>query len=111
MITLAMTLKNSIRTLLQVLSGIEKLDYDKRLIKLLFVDGGSTDGTLDILEDFRTRNLGDYKDITIKSDDYDVTEGRNLCTSNSEGELILFIDSDVVVPPALISEVEKDPLF
>ncbi len=107
MMTLAMILKNSADTLPQALSGIEKLDYDKKLIKLIFVDGGSTDGSLDILNDFYRRSAANYKEVTIITGSYDVTEGRNLCLSNSEGEMILFVDSDVVVPPNLLSEVEK----
>ncbi|MBO3803878.1 MAG: glycosyltransferase family 2 protein [Candidatus Brockarchaeota archaeon] len=105
--TLAMVLKNSAETLPRALNGIEGLDYDKKLMKLIFVDGGSTDGSLGILNDFRRRNAANYEDVTIMTGNYDVTEGRNLCISNSEGEMVLFVDSDVVVPRNLLSEVEK----
>ncbi|MEM3660770.1 MAG: glycosyltransferase family A protein [Thermoproteota archaeon] len=106
MITVAMTLKNSLKTLPNVLQGIKNLQYDKKKIKLVFVDGGSTDGSLKILEEFRNQNIDEYKDIQVIFGNYDITEGRNICISNAEGDFLLFIDSDVVVPPDLLIEVE-----
>ena len=106
-ITLAMTLKNSINTLPQALSGIGNLDYDKKQIKLVFVDGGSTDGSFEVLKDFYRVNKQNYQDVLVMTGDYNVIEGRNLAIRNAEGELILFIDSDVVVPSNLLLEVHK----
>lgn len=102
-----MTLKNSIKTLSDALQGIKSLQYDKKKIKIVFVDGGSTDGSLNILEKFRDQNIDEYKDIRVISGRYDVTEGRNTCILNAEGEFILFIDSDVIVPSDLLIEVER----
>lgn len=101
-----MTLKNSIKTLSYALQGIRNLQYDKKKIKLVFVDGGSVDGSLELLENFQSQNVDEYKDIQVISGSYDVTEGRNMCIHNAEGEFILFIDSDVVVPSDLLMEVE-----
>ncbi|MGB9622940.1 MAG: glycosyltransferase [Candidatus Bathyarchaeia archaeon] len=102
-----MTLKNSVETLSCALQGIKGLQYDKKKIKIVFVDGGSTDGSLKILEEFRDQSIDEYKDIQVISGKYDVTEGRNTCILNSEGEFILFIDSDVIVPSDLLTEVEQ----
>lgn len=107
MITVAMTLKNSLKTLPDVLQGIKNLQYDKKKIKIIFVDGGSTDGSLKILEEFRNQNIAEYNDIKVISGSYDITEGRNICIRNADGDFILFIDSDVVVPPNLLIEVER----
>ncbi|MEM3712949.1 MAG: glycosyltransferase family A protein [Thermoproteota archaeon] len=106
MITIAMTLKNSIKTLKDALQGIKELQYDKKNIKIVFVDGGSTDGSLKLLEEFRSQNIDEYYDIKVISGKYDITEGRNTCIRNAEGSFILFIDSDVVVPSDLLREVE-----
>jgi len=102
-----MTLRNSIKTLPHVLHGIKSLQYDKKKIKLVFVDDGSTDGSLKTLEEFRDQNICEYADIQIISGDYDVTEGRNECIRHAEGEFLLFIDSDVVVPSDLLIEIER----
>jgi len=107
--TIAMTLRNSAKTLSEALEGITKLDYDTKQLELVFVDGGSKDGSLDILENFRARHKEGYGMILVLSGDYDVTQGRNTCIKNSEGEFVLFIDSDVVVPADLLRKVE--PLF
>lgn len=101
-----MTQKNSIKTLSYALQGIRNLQYDKKKIKLVFVDGGSVDGSLKLLENFQSQNVDEYKDIQVISGSYDVTEGRNMCIHNAEGDFILFIDSDVVVPSDLLMEVE-----
>jgi len=102
-----MTLKNSIKTLPYALQGIKDLQYDKKKIKMVFVDGGSTDGSIKALEEFRDQNINEYNDIQVISGSYDVTEGRNTCIRNSDGEFILFIDSDVVVPSDLLIEVDR----
>jgi glycosyltransferase involved in cell wall biosynthesis len=106
-ITVAMTLKNSMKTLNYSLEGIRGLQYDRKKMKLVFVDGGSTDGSFELLQRFRCENIGDYRDIVLVRGDYDVVEGRNLCIRYAEGKFILFVDSDVVVPPNLLLEVES----
>lgn len=102
-----MTLKNSIKTLPEALQSIGNLQYDKKRIKIVFVDGGSTDGSLSVLEEFREQNIDEYNDIQLISGNYDITEGRNICIRNANGDFILFIDSDVMVPPDLLTEVER----
>ncbi|MDW8033962.1 MAG: glycosyltransferase family 2 protein, partial [Nitrososphaerota archaeon] len=47
------------------------------------------------------------RDIRIISGDYDITEGRNICIRNADGDFILFIDSDVVVPSNLLLGIER----
>jgi glycosyltransferase involved in cell wall biosynthesis len=101
-----MTLKNSVKTLPDVLQGIKNLQYDKKRIRIVLVDGGSTDGSLKVLEEFRNQNSDEYDDIKIISGSYDITEGHNICIHNADGDFVLFIDSDVVVPPDLLMEVE-----
>ncbi|MGQ9689721.1 MAG: glycosyltransferase, partial [Thermoproteota archaeon] len=85
---------------------IRSLQYDKKKIKLVFVDGGSVDDSLKLLGNFQSQNIDEYEDIQVISGSYDVTEGRNMCIRNAAGDFILFIDSDVVVPPDLLMEVE-----
>jgi len=106
-VTIAMTLKDSIKTLHYSLAGIKSLQYDKKRIKLVFVDGGSTDGSFELLQTFRCENIDDYKDIILIRGNYNIVEGRNLCIRYAEGKFILFVDSDVVVPPNLLFELER----
>ncbi|MGQ9597718.1 MAG: glycosyltransferase family A protein [Thermoproteota archaeon] len=94
------------KTLPYALQGIRNLQYDKKEIKLVFVDGGSIDGSLELLENFRSQNIREYKYIQVISGSYDVTEGRNMCIREADGEFILFVDSDVVIPPDLLVEIK-----
>jgi len=102
-----MILKNSINTLPYTLQSIKNIQYDKRQIKIVFVDGGSKDGSLKCLEEFKNQNINEYQDIQTISGNYDVTQGRNICIQNAEGEFILFVDSDVILPFDLVIEVEQ----
>ncbi|HQP92297.1 MAG TPA: glycosyltransferase, partial [Candidatus Omnitrophota bacterium] len=45
---------NSARTLGACIGSIADQDYPKEFIELVFADGGSTDGTLDIIEKARS---------------------------------------------------------
>ncbi|MEM2998230.1 MAG: glycosyltransferase [Thermoproteota archaeon] len=114
-ITIAMTLKNSSHSLEKVLENIVKIDYPKKLIKLVFIDGGSTDNSVKILNNFSLTYTKHYYQIFIDSKPVGITEGRNLCLKEAMGEIILFIDSDVLVPPStiksIIEQFKKDSLL
>jgi glycosyltransferase involved in cell wall biosynthesis len=93
-----MTLKNASWTLRAVLKGISNIDYPKNLIKLIFVDGGSVDDSLEILKDF-VKQVGEkYFKVDVESRHVGITEGRNMALRKSVGLYVLFVDSDVVVP-------------
>jgi glycosyltransferase involved in cell wall biosynthesis len=104
-ITIAMTLKNSSLTLGRVLEGISKINYPKKLIKLVFIDGGSTDNSVEILKDFSLKEAQNYLQIIVDSKPVGITEGRNLCLKEAIGDIILFVDSDVIVPSSIINSV------
>lgn len=101
-----MTLKNSIKTLPDVLQGIMDLQYDKRQVKMVIVDSKSTDGSLELLNSFKNENGNKFLSVEIMSQECDITEGRNICIDKAEGLFILFVDSDVIIPPDLANSIE-----
>jgi glycosyltransferase involved in cell wall biosynthesis len=107
MLTIAMTFKNASRSLRKVLNGISRIYYSKKLIKLVFVDGGSTDGSMQILKDFIKRETKNYSKIEVESKPVGITDGRNICLNRSIGSHVLFVDSDVVVPPEIVETLTK----
>jgi len=106
-ITIAMTLKNSSRTLPDVLKAISQINGIRNRIKLVFVDAKSSDGSWELLQDFKGKHKGDFYSIELLSQDCDITEGRNICINRAQGLFILFVDSDVVIPSELVREIEE----
>jgi len=104
-LTIAMTLKNAAWSLERALNAISEAEYPKNRIKLVFVDGGSTDGSWDILKNFVAREKTNYMDMEAISGAVGITEGRNICLAKSVGDFVLFIDADVVVPPDIIRSI------
>ncbi len=95
-----MPFQNNYRTLPSVLVGLLNLDYPKKNLRLLFVDGGAKDGSRQILEEFRSANLTDYGDIMIgEGEEFaSLPRSRNYCIENLRtAEMLWLLDSDVVV--------------
>lgn len=101
-----MTLLNSSRTLSDALRAISVIKGTKKKMKLVFVDAESTDGSLEMLRDFKNRNEDAFQLIDIVSQKCDITEGRNICIDRSQGLFVLFVDSDVVISPDLVNDIE-----
>lgn len=88
---------NSETWIKNTLENIENISYDKNNLELLFVDGKSIDGTVDILENFKEKNLHKYKEIKIIVQSCNIPEARNICIKESCGEYLLFVDSDIML--------------
>ena len=55
-VSILVNCKNGARTIRRCIEGILSQTYPR--VELVFQDGGSTDGTLDIVEDYIKRNPG-----------------------------------------------------
>ena len=92
---------NSEKTIQDTLSSIEAQTYEN--IEYLVVDGGSTDSTLQILENNR-RIISKY----ISEPDNGLYDARNKGLSMASGDVIGFINSDDMLDQATcISEIAK----
>ena len=93
----------SLRGLLDSLAG-QTLPPDE----IVMVDGGSTDGTLDVLRDYSSH----LPLRVIESPGAGISAGRNLAIREAKGELIAVTDAGVVLVPewleALIAPLQQD---
>jgi glycosyltransferase involved in cell wall biosynthesis len=79
---------NSERTIRQCLDSILQQDYNR--FEIIAVDGGSMDETIKILNDARVKIIHSKRNITGYN--------RQLGVVNSTGDIIAFIDADVILP-------------
>ncbi|MEM2530341.1 MAG: glycosyltransferase family A protein [Candidatus Bathyarchaeia archaeon] len=99
-IAIGMPVYNRAKTLPRVLDSILELDYDRRKLRLIFVDNRSSDGSFELLEEFGSRWRGGFEAILIVRERGNIPFARNRCIDLMGGAVaLLFLDSDVVLKP------------
>jgi glycosyltransferase involved in cell wall biosynthesis len=88
--------RNSARTIASCLSSLRSQDYAD--VETIVVDNGSTDGTREVADRFA--------DLVFSAGP-ERSRQRNLGAARSTGEFLVFIDSDMIVPPSLAGEVAR----
>lgn len=95
-IPVCVTVKNDIRNIKYCLESIKNQDST---VSLIVHDGGSIDGTLEVVKKYADRILVEQANIA---------KGRNLLIdftlNNLDSEFIAFVDSDVILPSNWFSE-------
>ncbi len=91
---------NRLARLKQVLSGFEQQTYSLSDFEVVIVSDGSSDGTNEFLETIDTPLHLTF----VAQPNQGVSVTRNRGIEEAAGELILFIDDDVVPAPQLIAE-------
>lgn len=100
-----MPIKNRFQYIGKTLKAIEDLDYPKEKIKLVFVDDYSTDGTYEVLMEWKNKVEKKYYYIVLIRERTNIPQARNICIKNMEGDYLLFWDSDVIPPKDLLDEM------
>ena len=80
---------NSAQTLSSVLESIRNQTFPKNKIEVLIVDGGSTDGTLNIAKK--------YNCIAIDNPKIEPVSAKLLGYSHAKGDYIIYLDADEVI--------------
>lgn len=116
-------LQNRAWILPSFLNSLQKLEYPKNDIHLAFLDDGSTDNSYNLLQQFKSifepiyykidiwRKTSEYQDTREKQRDYQhFADTRNtwLSMRNEDDYLIFSVDSDILVPPTILSQLIKD---
>lgn len=89
---------NAEKTLPACLGAINNSDYDN--YELIVVDDGSTDGSLQIARQFSDRviEIGENRGVTA---------ARNQGAREASGEILLFVDSDIILRKDTISRLTE----
>ena len=104
-VSVVMAVYNSKRTLRQALISLEDQDYQGG-VELIVADGGSTDGSLEILEEFGAKIISERSGSPEKA--------KALALQKARGELVLFMASDNILPDKgwlsqMIGMMKKEP--
>jgi len=108
-----MPVYNSNWCIKEVLESIYEIDYSKKLMRLVFVDSLSTDGTFETLQQFKEKHETEYESIILVGN---VKRGlglaRNICLKYVKG-FVFWADSDITLPEqvlkVLTSHFQRDP--
>jgi glycosyltransferase involved in cell wall biosynthesis len=86
-----------------VLQALRRQTYPHEKIFVLIVDGGSKDKTVEKAKAIlQSSDFYGYKVIVEKSN---IPEARNICIENMYGELLFFLDSDVLIEPRALEKL------
>lgn len=99
-VSIVVPVKNGESTIEALSNSLLKLDYDKRKVEVVMVDGNSRDATRDIVRKYP------FKLIIEKREGLNVA--RNTGIRNSSGEIIAFTDSDCVVASDWIRRIVEN---
>jgi len=88
------------------LLGIIQQDYPKDKYEIIVVDDGSDDGTNKLVKGF-IKKYNFIKYIYQDKEGYRVALARNLGGKQAKGEILIFLDNDIVALPNLISNYVK----
>jgi len=100
-VSVVVSFLNSARTIRQCLLAILLQDYARNLFEVVVVDGGSTDGSLEICRELKSEfaNLN-----LIVHPGASEPEGQSIGAQSSDSDIIMFTNSDIYVPPSWIKK-------
>jgi len=109
-VTIGVCARNCEKTIREAIESIIAQDYPHELLQVIVVDGCSSDKTVQII-----KNAFSYSDIEscIYRESKGLGFARQLVVDNAEGEYIIWVDGDMVLPRDFVRKqvefMEKNP--
>jgi glycosyltransferase involved in cell wall biosynthesis len=111
MITIGVCVKNSASTIREAIESIINQDFSHELMEVIFVDDGSEDKTLSILQEYVSKL--DMATKVFHTSWRGLGHARNMVIANAKGDYILWVDGDMVLSKDYVREqvmfLEKHP--
>ncbi|MCD6242828.1 glycosyltransferase [Candidatus Bathyarchaeota archaeon] len=105
-VTIGICVRNCAGTLRDAIESVMSQDYPHELIEVIFVDDGSEDDTLSIIEEYRGKM--DMKVNIFHHRWKGLGYSRNVVVWNASGKYIIWVDGDMILPK---SHVRKQVEF
>ncbi|MBS3793256.1 glycosyltransferase family 2 protein [Candidatus Bipolaricaulota bacterium] len=86
-------------------SLFDEIERAGRRVEVFVIDGNSRDETLEILSQFEKEH--DQLNVITLRKNMGTTVSRNIGIDKSKGEFLLFLDSDTVIKPGLLSTLPE----
>jgi len=99
-LSVVVPVKNSAKTVGDLLESLMKIDYDEDRLEIVFVDGNSTDGTREIVQKYPVR--------LVDEEGRGLNAARNTGIKHSTGQIVAFTDGDCVVPPDWARQIARN---
>jgi glycosyltransferase involved in cell wall biosynthesis len=110
-VTIGVCVRNSAATLSDAIESIIAQDYPNKLMEVIFVDDGSEDETLSIINSYIPKM--DTKVKVFHHEWKGLGYSRNAVVNNAEGKYIIWVDGDMILPLDHIRKhvdfMEKNP--
>jgi glycosyltransferase involved in cell wall biosynthesis len=105
LLTVAIVTLNRAWIIDKAIASIKNQTYPHEKIFVLIVDGESKDGTPEVSKKLLSES--DFNGFEVVIQKSSIPEARNICLKKKKGELLLFWDSDVILPSnAVLTLVE-----
>jgi glycosyltransferase involved in cell wall biosynthesis len=103
LVTIAIVTLNRAWIIDKAISSIISQTYPHDKLFVVIVDGQSKDGTPELSRKLLSES--DLKGYEILIQKSSIPEARNICLKKMQGDLMLFWDSDVIMPPNAVLEL------
>lgn len=94
---------NAEKTVIQALKGLE--NETRKDFEVVVVDDGSTDSSFELVKSYK--NKSELSIRLIKQQNAGPAKARNIGVEHSEGDIIIFLDSDCVPPDNWVEEMVR----
>lgn len=102
-VTLTVPVYNAVSTIRTTVERLLELDYPPEKLQLLVLSDASTDGTDDVVREFAVRGVELLRAPTRRGK----TVAENSAVAVARGDIIVNVDSTVVVPPSSLMELVR----
>jgi glycosyltransferase involved in cell wall biosynthesis len=102
-ISVIVAVKNEERYVGKCIDSLRNQNYPADKYEIIVVDGFSTDGTWEILQELKKQNPG----LKILRDPKNAAAGRNIGIRNAKGEYVAFIDAVAVAAHDWLDQIKS----
>jgi len=99
-VSIVVPVLNAEATVKDLLDSLVEVEYNRQKLEIIIVDGGSTDKTREIVAEYPVKPISQAKK--------GLNAARNVGFESSRGEIVLYTDSDCIVPRDWVMDMVRN---